>query len=64
MITTEWVTINEWLEYRWIGPTWIAFLIVRSDTKKINPIIGRIFRFISKISGAKLQYRKPPTVIL
>lgn len=59
MITTQWIRINKYLEYRYKGPKWIAFILVKAKDKKVNPILRYIFEVICKFFGGELQYRRP-----
>jgi hypothetical protein len=58
MITTRWVPCGKQYERRFVGPKWVAYLVVRMYGKSITPVVGRIFGALSKLVGARLQYRR------
>ena len=59
-VETKWMvypTQYQNLEYRFVGPMFIVWLVVKADKKRIPKLIGKLFKFVAYIFGAHLQIR-------
>jgi len=60
-ITTDWVynphpLLNN--KQRFVGPAWVAWLIVRAQGKRLYPLLQRAIAFLFKLSGAHYEIQQ------